>query len=313
MNDAVQFVKNRLTAVPRPPNSGMSEEEILEQQREVQQRERERQEKMERLRRKKTEEEEDEDSDTRPSRIEDDKKDVQTPHSRQESQPEPQDTPKESRFMNKIRDAVHKVDERLDVAGEQLEETASRVYTRSKQGATAFVKDAQEDFNKALQHKPQRPRKASRPLVSPEARERSASFAIRDYERRHTPKQTAFSLSDDNNPSQNPYIGFSDMTGFGELDRGAFSLDASQFGFSLIGDSGMFQGQQFANEQPFGGFNVKQEHSFKVGYNGEFGAFRHSKNESFSFLPKPPKNTNKRKNNKARKSPRDFDISRLIF
>ena len=312
MNEAVNFIRNKLTSVPVPPNEGLSEKQIYEQQQQTERRARERQEKMEKLKRKK-EEEEDEDSDYRGSQIDEDIEDYQTPYANEEQRQKPQ----ESRFM-KIKTVVH---DKLDSAGEAIKAGGERAYERSKQGTAEFVKDVKSDFNKALQHKPQRQRRSVRsakPLVSPAARERSADFAIRDYERRHAPKpaNSGFSLSDDNNPSRNPYIGFSDMTGFGELDRGAFSLDSSQFGFSLIGDSGMFNGQQFANEQPFVGFNVKQEHSFNVGYSGEFGAFKHSKNESYSFLPKPPhppKNPQKRKNIKRKKSSRDFDISRLIF
>ena len=311
MNEAVNFIRNKLTSVPVPPNEGLSEEQIYEQQQQTERRARERQEKMEKLKRKK-EEEEDEDSDYRASRIEDEDEDYQTPYAKEEQREKPQ----ESRFM-KIKTVVH---DKLDSAGEAIKAGGERAYARSKQGTAEFVKDVKSDFNKALQHKPQQRhrRSAAKPLVSPAARERSADFAIRDYERRHAPKpaNSSFSLSDDNSPSRNPYIGFSDMTGFGELDRGAFSLDSSQFGFSLIGDSGMFNGQQFANEQPFAGFNVKQEHSFKVGYAGEFGAFRHTKNEEFSFIPKPPhkpKNPHKRKTIKRKKSSRDFDISRLIF
>ena len=311
MNEAVNFIRSKLTSVPVPPNEGLSEEQIYEQQQQTERRARERQEKMEKLKRKKTEEEEDGDSDYRASRIEDEDEDYQTPYAKEEQREKPQ----ESRFM-KIKNVVH---EKLDSAGEAIKAGGERAYERSKKGTAEFIKDTKADFDKAMKgtHRT-RTRKAAAPLVSSAARERSAAFAIRDYERRHAPKpaNSGFSLSDDNSPSQNPDIGFTDMTGFGELDRGAFSLDSSQFGFSLIGDSGMFNGQQFANEQPFVGFNVKQEHSFNVGYSGEFGAFKHSKNESYSFLPKPPqppKNPHKRKNIKRKKSSRDFDISRLIF
>ena len=229
MNEAVNFIRNKLTSVPVPPNEGLSEEQIYEQQQQTERRARERQEKMEKLKRKKTEEEEDEDSDYRASRIEDEDEDYQTPYAKEEQREKPQ----ESRFM-KIKTVVH---EKLDSAGEAIKAGGERAYERSKQGTAEFVKDVKSDFNKALQHKPQQRhrRSAAKPLVSPAARERSADFAIRDYERRHAPKpaNSGFSLSDDNNPSQNPYIGFSDMTGFGELDRGAFSLDSSQFGLFL--------------------------------------------------------------------------------
>lgn len=315
VNEATNFIK-RLSAVPRPPNEGMSEAEIQQQQREVQQREQELQENLSRLRRKKKREEEKDDSEHRASRIEDEDADEQTPYSKRGEEGETQETPKESPFMNKIKNAVHKVDERLDEFGEEIENAAERAYTRSKEGTAKFLKDTKDDFDKAMKNTHRaRTRKAAAPLVSPAARERSAAFAIRDYERRHTLTPAAnsgFSLSD-NNPSQNPYIGFSDMTGFGELSRDAFSLDTSQFGFSLIGDSEKFGGAMYQDEKPFGGFNVKQERGFNVSYSGEFGAFRHSRNESFSFLPKPPKQQPKRKNNKVRKSSRDWDISRLIF
>ena len=315
VNEATNFIK-RLSAVPRPPNAGMSEEEIQQQQREVQQRERELQENLSRLRRKKKREDKEDDSEHRASRIEDEDADEQIPYEEREEERGAQETPKESRFMNKVKSAVHKVDERLDEAWEELEDAAERAYTRSKEGTGKFFKDTKADFDKAMKNTHRtRTRKAAAPLVSPAARDRSAAFAIRDYERRHAPKpaNSGFSLSDDNNPSQNPYIGFSDMAGFGELSRDAFSLDTSQFGFSLIGDSEKFGGAMYQDEKPFGGFNVKQERGFNVSYSGEFGAFRHSRNESFSFLPKPPKQQKKRKDNNRKNNSRDFDISQLIF
>lgn len=221
MNEAVNFIRNKLTSVPVPPNEGLSEEQIYEQQQQTERRARERQEKMEKLKRKKTEEEEDEDSDYRASRIEDEDEDYQTPYVKEEQREKPQ----ESRFM-KIKNVVH---EKMDSAGEAIKAGGERAYERSKQGTAEFVKDVKSDFNKALQHKPQRHRRSAKPLVSQEARERSAAFAIRDYERRHTPKPTnsGFSLSQDNNPQTNPYIGFNDLNGYGELSRDAFSLSTS--------------------------------------------------------------------------------------
>lgn len=316
VNEAVNFVR-RLSAVPRPPNEGMSEEEIQQQQREVQQRERELQENLSRLRRKKKREDKEDDSEHRASRIEDEDEDEQTPYSKRGEEGETQETPKESRFMNKVKSAVHKVDERLDEFGEEIENAAERAYARSKEGTAKFLKDTKADFDKAMKgtHRA-RTRKAAVPLVSPAARERSAAFAIRDYERRHTLTPAAnsgFSLSD-NNPSQNPYIGFSDMAGFGELDRTAFNLNASQFSFSLIGDSSDFNGEKFANQNHFSfsgdGFGrVGKDSGFNVSYRGEF-AFG---GNEFSFLPKPPKQQKKRKNNNRKNNSRDFDISRLIF
>ena len=316
VNEAVNFVR-RLSAVPRPPNDGRSEEEIQQQQREVQQRERELQENLSRLRRKKKREDNAEDSEYKPSIIEDEDEDDQTPYSKRGEEGETQETPKESRFMNKVKSAVHKVDERLDEFGEEIENAAERAYTRSKEGAAKFVKDTKDDFDKAMKgtHRT-RGRRAAAPLVSPAARERSASFAIRDYERRHAPKpaNSAFSLSDDNNPQSNPYIGFSDMTGFGELDRTAFNLNTNQFSFSLIGDSSDFNGAKFANQNHFSfsgdGFGRGGKDSgFNVSYRGEFALGR----SDFSFLPKPPKQQKKRKDNNRKNNSRDFDISRLIF
>ena len=315
VNEAVNFVR-RLSAVPRPPNAGMSEEEIQQQQREVQQREQELQENLSRLRRKKKREEEEDDSEYKPSIIEDEDEDDQTPYSKRGEEGETQETPKESPFMNKIKNAVHKVDERLDEFGEEIENAAERAYTRSKEGTAQFFKDTKADFDKAMKNTHRaRTRKAAVPLVSPAARERSAAFAIRDYERRHAPKpaNSGFSL-DDNNPSQNPYIGFSDMTGFGELDRTAFNLNTNQFSFSLIGDSSDFNGAKFANQNHFSfsgdGFGRGGKDSgFNVSYRGEF-AFG---GNEFSFLPKPPKQQKKRKNNNRKNNSRDFDISRLIF
>lgn len=307
VNEAVNFVR-RLSAVPRPPNDGLSEEEIQQQQREVQQRERELQENLSRLRRKKKREDKEDDSEHRASRIEDEDADEQIPYEEREEERGAQETPKESRFMNKVKSAVHKVDERLDEFGEEIENAASRAYARSKEGTAEFVKDVKSDFNKALQHKPQRHRRSAKPLVSQEARERSAAFAIRDYERRHTPKPTnsGFSLSQDNNPQTNPYIGFNDLNGYGELSRDAFSLSTSQFNFSLIGDTSSFGGEQQAKNQfsiSFGGsFLPSVDSGFGGVYRGEFDAFK-----------RKPKNPHKRKNIKRRKSPRDFDISRLIF
>ena len=316
VNEAVNFVR-RLSAVPRPPNEGMSEEEIQQQQREVQQRERELQENLSRLRRKKKREDKEDDSEHRASRIEDEDADEQIPYEEREEERGAQETPKESRFMNTVKSAVHKVDERLDEAWEELEDAAERAYTRSKEGTAKFLKDTKADFDKAMKNTHRtRTRKAAAPLVSPAARERSAAFAIRDYERRHAPKpaNSGFSLSDDNNPSQNPYIGFSDMTGFGELDRTAFNLNTNQFSFSLIGDSSDFNGAKFANQNHFSfsgdGFGrVGKDSGFNVSYRGEF-AFG---GNEFSFLPKPPKQQKKRKNNNRKNNSRDFDISRLIF
>lgn len=313
VNEASKFI-NRLSA-PTPPNQGLSQEEIQQQQEDVNNRERELQDKLYRLRKKKKEEEEDGDSDYRRSRNEDEDEDEQTPYDEHEEERETQDTPKESRFMNKIKDVVHKVDERLDAAGEELEEAAGRAYTRSKQGTKAFIKDTKDDFSKALQQKPTRSRK-SQPLVSSAARAASRDFAIRDYERRHTP-QTGFTLSD-NNPSQNPYIGFSDMAGFGDLDRSAFSLDASQFSFSLIGDSSEFQGAKFANQShiSFNGFDGfssgKKDSSFGVSYTGEF-SFGGGDFEFLPRAPSTPKRTKKRNVNKARKSPRERQFIDRIF
>ena len=316
VNEAVNFVR-RLSAVPRPPNEGMSEEEIQQQQREVQQREQELQENLSRLRRKKKREEEEDDSEHRASRIEDEDADEQIPYEEREEERGAQETPKESRFMNTVKSAVHKVDERLDEFGEEIENAAERAYTRSKEGTAKFVKDTKADFDKAMKgtHRT-RTRKAAAPLVSPAARERSAAFAIRDYERRHAPKpaNSGFSLSDDNNPQSNPYIGFSDMAGFGELDRTAFNLNTNQFSFSLIGDSSDFNGAKFANQNHFsfsgGGFGrVGKDSGFNVSYRGEF-AFG---GNEFSFLPKPPKQQKKRKDNNRKNNSRDFDISRLIF
>ena len=149
VNEAVNFVR-RLSAVPRPPNDGRSEEEIQQQQREVQQRERELQENLSRLRRKKKREDNAEDSEYKPSIIEDEDEDDQTPYSKRGEEGETQETPKESRFMNKVKSAVHKVDERLDEFGEEIENAAERAYTRSKEGTAKFVKDTKDDFDKAM-------------------------------------------------------------------------------------------------------------------------------------------------------------------
>ena len=215
--------------------------------------------------------------------------------------------------MRKLKDVVHRADETLDKTAEEIEAGASRAYTRSKAGTKQFFKDTQRDFQKATEYKP--PKKSHHPLVSAEDKRRSAEFAVRDYERRHSTSQSDFREEE---TMKNPFFGFSgnDINGYGELSRDAFSLDSSQFGFSLIGDSEKFGGSMFANEKPFGGFNVKQERGFNVSYSGEFGAFKHSQNESYSFLPKPPqppKNPHKRKNIKRKSSSRAFDISRLIF
>lgn len=300
VNEAHEFLK-RLSA-PIPPNSGMTAEEIEAQQREVQER-------HEAMRRKKKDEEERELENHKPSQIDDEKPEVQTPTPQEEKPPEEQ----ENRFMRKVKDVVHRADEVLDETAEEIEAGAKRGFQRSKEGTKQFIKDTQRDFQKATEYKAPPKRRNHKPLVSESDRVRSSEFAIRDYERRHTmPRQNDFTADE---VRTNPFFGFShtDVNGYGELQRDSFSLDSSQFGFNLIGDSGMFGGSMFANEKPFGGFNVKQERGFNVSYSGEFGAFQHSKNESFSFLPQPPKQQPKRKNNTARKSPRDFDISRLIF
>lgn len=304
MNEAVNFLK-KLSA-PIPPYSGMSEEQILEKQRESEAREQELNEKLELMKKKKKEEEEREFESNKRSQIDDSKQEVQTPKTQDEEATEKQD----SRFMRKVKDVVHRADETLDKTAEEIEAGASRAYTRSKAGTKQFLKDTQRDFQKATEYKP--PKKSHHPLVSAEDKRRSAEFAVRDYERRHSTPQSDFREEE---TRKNPFFGFSgnDINGYGELSRDAFSLDTSQFGFSLIGDSEKFGGAMYQDEKPFGGFNVKQERGFNVSYSGEFGAFRHRRNESFSFLPKPPKNPHKRKNVKRKNQPRGFDISRLIL
>ena len=304
MNEAVNFLK-KLSA-PIPPYSGMSEEQILEKQRESEAREQELNEKLELMKKKKKEEEEREFESDKQSQIDDSKQEVQTPKPQDEEATEKQD----SRFMRRVKEVVHRADEMLDKTAEEIEAGASRAYTRSKAGTKQFIKDTQRDFQKATEYKP--PKKSHHPLVSAEDKRRSAEFAVRDYERRHSTSQRDFREEE---TRKNPFFGFSgnDINGYGELSRDAFSLDSSQFGFSLIGDSEKFGGSMFANEKPFGGFNIKQERGFSVSYAGEFGAFKHSQNESYSFLPKPPKQQKKRKNNNRKNNSRDFDISRLIF
>lgn len=308
MNEAVNFIKNRLTA-PTPPNQGMSSDEIAQQQFEVE----------ERLRRKKEKEKEEEEREFenhKPSQIDDDEEKVQTHTPKPESQPEPQEKA-DNRFVQKVRAVVRNVDDVIDETADELEERTQIAYQNAKAGTKKFIHDERADFQKATQSRNTTARKRSyKPLVSESDRARSSDFAIRDYERRRTPhsqnniiSERGFAAVDD--IRQNPYIGFNDVNGYGELSRDAFSLSTSQFNFNLIGDTGSFGGM--AQQNQFGGFNVKQESSFSVGYKGELGAFRHSKNESFSFLPKPPKTQPKRKNNKGRNSSRDFDISRLIF
>ena len=304
MNEAVNFLK-KLSA-PIPPYSGMSKEQILEKQRESEAREQELNEKLELMKKKKKEEEEREFENNKRSQIDDSKQEVQTHKTQDEEATEKQD----SRFMRKVKDVIHRADETLDKTAEEIEAGASRAYTRSKAGTKQFLKDTQRDFQKATEYKP--PKKSHHPLVSAEDKRRSAEFAVRDYERRHsTTPQSDFREEE---TRKNPFFGFSgtDINGYGELSRDAFSLDSSQFGFSLIGDSEKFGGSIFANEKPFGGFNMKQERGFSVSYVGEFGAFKHSQNESYSFLPKPPKQQKKRKRNN-RKIKTNFDISKLIF
>ena len=104
----------------------------------------------------------------------------------------------------------------------------------------------------------------------------------------------------------NPYIGFNDVNGYGELSRDAFSLSTSQFNFSLIGDSSSFGGEQQSKNQfsiSFGGsFLPTVDSGFGGVYRGEFDAFK-----------RKPKNPHSKRKNKRRKSTSEFDISRLIY
>lgn len=304
VNEAHEFLK-RLSA-PIPPNSGMTAEEIEAQQREVQER-------HEAMRRKKKDEEERESESYKPSQIDDEKPEVQTPTPQEEKPPEPTEE-RENRFVSRIKRTVEKIDKRIDEKADELddwlEDAPERALDRAKTNTAAFGKSVKKDFQKATEYKAPK-KNQHRPLVSAEDRRRSADFAVRDFERRHTmPRQNDFTADE---VRTNPFFGFShtDVNGYGELQRDSFSLDSSQFGFNLIGDSGIFQGERFVNEKPFGGFNVKQERGFNVSYSGEFGAFKHSRNESFSFLPQPKgkgkgKRAGKQKTN-------DFNISDLIF
>lgn len=306
MNDAVQFIKTRLTA-PVPPNANMSAEEIAHQQAEIAERERLRQ-------KKKKEEEDSSDSEYRRDTEPEEDMEEQTPTPKSEREPEPQEKAP-NRFRMKVKDVINRVDDVIDETADALEERAGIAYQNAKAGTKKFLNDERLEFKKATQQRstPQRKR-TYKPLVSESDKARSADFAVRDYERRRQPRQySAQNIISERGYQAvedirtNPYIGFNDVNGYGELSRDAFSLSTSQFNFSLIGDSSPFGGEQQAKNQfsiSFGGsFLPRVDSGFGGGvYRGEFDAFK-----------RKPKNPHKRKNIKRKKSSRDFDISRLIF
>lgn len=306
MNEAVQFIKTRLTAVPVPPNANMSAEEIAHQQAEIAERERLRQ-------KKKKEEEDSSDSEYRRDTETEEDMEEQTPAPKPEREPETQEKA-QSRFMTKVKEVVNRVDDVIDETADKIEERAGIAYQNAKAGTKKFLHDERASFQKATQQRstPQR-RRTYKPLVSESDKARAADFAVRDFERRRQPRQPAqniiseraFQAVDD--IRGNPYIGFNDVNGYGELSRDAFSLSTSQFNFSLIGDSSSFGGaQQQAKNQfsiSFGGsFLPTVDSGFGGVYRGEFDAFK-----------KKPKNPHKRKDIKRKKSSREFSISRLIF
>lgn len=286
----------------------MSAEEIAHQQAEVAERERLRQ-------KKKKEEEDSSDSEYRRDTETEEDMEEQTPAPKSEREPEPQEKAP-NRFRMKVKDVINRVDDVIDETADALEERAGIAYQNAKAGTKKFLHDERASFQKATQQRstPQRKR-TYKPLVSESDKARAADFAVRDFERRRQPRQPAqniiseraFQAVDD--IRGNPYIGFNDVNGYGELSRDAFSLSTSQFNFSLIGDSSQFGGaQQQAKNQ----FSISFGGSFLPSVDSGFGGGLY-RGELDAFSKRKPKNPQKRKDIKRKKSRADFDISRLIF